>query len=94
MKEKEVLSKVAQFVADRSSETSTKISALTGVVIAPVLLQHIGIATVAALAGDYWTCVANGVPVVIAGYGLIKVMITPDHKLGIKAKRGSPYAYC
>jgi hypothetical protein len=72
----------AQYVADRASETSTQISAATGIVIAPTLIQHAGMAIAAGLAGDIYTCAINAAPILLGGFGLLKVMLTPDRPKG------------
>jgi len=78
----QVAAQTAQFVADRAGETSTQISAATGVAIAPTLIQHAGIAIAAGLSGDFVTCALNATPILLGGIGLLKVALTPDKPKG------------
>lgn len=66
----------------RSGETSTQLGAIGGAVAAPTLVDYIGKAVIAGLAGDYVSCAMYGVPALLGIIGSLAAIVTPDKQKG------------
>ena len=66
------------WISARAGETSTKLGVVGGAVAAPTIIDNVGQAVIAGLAGDYIGCAQHGIPALIGIVGAIAAIVTPD----------------
>jgi len=74
------VSSLAQYIAARSTETSTHIGAMGGAIAAPIITENATNAVLDIISGNYIGAVTHGIPALLGIAGSLAAIFTPENK--------------